>query len=145
MNCYGNEQMVSVRLFWKSEIGIELEAVCENLNKNYSVLQFVYGASEFSLTDNAIVHPATYDELSPSLVAETEDDFLVFLVTTKQYANNFFFQLRGIHVILSLYGWRYLTSLPFSHGLVCSILSIVSLLVELPKLVTSILRSIRSE
>jgi hypothetical protein len=119
-----------IRLFCDDTIGLDIESIANNLNKICQNIEFVPSQSECVLPDDVIQHPATYEKLSQDIKEEVSGDFLAVLITKKKYDNNYFFNTYDNQMILSLFGWEYLTTLPFNNGLVFFIANILALKVD---------------
>jgi hypothetical protein len=74
-----------------------------------------------------ITNPETFKNLLRKFEAIKNNYDHIFHFTLKQYDNNFFFQEYDSLVIMSFYGWEYLTDLPMSNGVLYFIINYLTL------------------
>jgi len=122
--------MSHIRLFQDTTLNIDLESIANHLNSLCKHVTFSVGTSKFNITEKYISSPDVYNKLSPGLKKETQNDFLAFFVTRKQYNNNFFFESYGNLVVLSLFAWEHLTKLPEGNGLIYFIADFLALEID---------------
>src|SRR5690348_15094427 len=117
---------MNIRLYKDESLQINLDAVASGVTTaSESVLNVQLGVEEFTVAGNIVLHPNSYDELSPRLRKEAKTSDLSLLFTKKRYDNNYFFHSSENLTIISLYAWEQLTSLPIENGAVYFILSLV--------------------
>lgn len=118
---------MKIVLYAEKKMKVDLEIIASNLNKICNKVTFIVGKSEFKISSRFISHPTTYENLSSSIIKETEKFDYAFMFTEKQYDNNYFFQTSGKKVIISFYGWHYLTTLSKNNGVVYFIADLMAL------------------
>jgi hypothetical protein len=114
-----------LRLFRDETIALRLDEIVANLGRLVPSFTFLMGKSRFSVPGPYVTTPQTHKHLNAQVVAESEGDDEVFLFTEKPYDNNYFWDVEGKHVIVSLFGWDHLTALPRNNGavyFVCALL-----------------------
>jgi hypothetical protein len=110
--------MKTITLFAEKDVPVKLDLLVENLNRLCKHVQFRKGKTAVRLPKKRIRHPDAYKQLPTSLGKETKNDFMTVVYTLKQYHNNYFFESHGNQVILSFFGWEYLTNLSINNGAV---------------------------
>jgi len=110
---------MKIRIFSDGTAKINVAAIIENLVRVAPSFTWVDGKSPFRVKEEYIEFPGTYDGLSARLKAEIKGDDWAFLFTEKPYDNNYFWESgENKAVIVSLYGWEHLTTLPRNNGAV---------------------------
>lgn len=117
-----------ITLYCEKGTPVNLENLVFHLNSRCRTIQFRVGRTPFKPTKSQIQFPQSYKELPGPLLKETRKDYLAIFITQRPYYNNHFFEYyNGCNrVIVSAYGWKYLTSLSMNNGVVfflCWILS----------------------
>jgi hypothetical protein len=70
------------------------------------------------ISEKLIRTPSTHNKYLKNIKALLEEDDYIILVTDKQYDNNYFYDSAKGLIILSLYAWKYLTTLSKENGLI---------------------------
>jgi hypothetical protein len=109
---------VTIRLYRDETIALNLDEIVRNLNRLAPRWSFVLGKARFSVTDEVIAVPDTYQALDHRISDESADDEEVILFTEKPYDNNYFWEPDGNKAIVSLFAWDHLTTLPRNNGAV---------------------------
>jgi len=109
---------MNVLLYADEGFELDLRSLVNALNRRTSFVSFGVGTAKYNSGGEAIARPESYDALPQDLLDEAEDSLRTFLFTNTPYGNNYFFQSSGNIVIVSFYGWEYLTRLPLSNGAV---------------------------
>lgn len=103
---------MKVRLYRDDTTTLSLDAIAGNLNRLAPSFSFSVGKAKFAIPGFFVVSPDTYGSLNPRIDKESALDDEVILFTEKPYDNNYFWESEGNKVILSLFAWDQLTSLP---------------------------------
>lgn len=110
---------MQIRVFADETANVDLATIVENLNCITPSLHWVTGAARFKVAEDYIEYPRTYKAFTAKLKREIQADDMAVLFTEKPYDNNYFWESgdnKG--VIVSLYGWEHLTTLPRNNGAV---------------------------
>lgn len=117
---------MKIRLFADATIDIDLpniQAAFVNISPS---LTWALGKAKVKLAGDYVEYPKTYEALPKPLVAESVADDFVFIFTEKPYDNNYFWESgREKAIIVSLFGWDYLTALPRNNGAVYFIVALI--------------------
>ncbi len=84
------------------------------LNSWCSSFHFSWGKASVTLPEPIVPDK---NPLSGPILDETKECYLAFIFTKKNYYNNYFFDPRDHRIIVSFYGWNYLTSLPIVNAI----------------------------
>ncbi len=126
----GVQKVKTITLFKEHDVPVDMEAIVGNLNAICKTDTFKKGKSRFSVKSDVVQYPASYRNLSSTIRREAKNDLFSFLMTNKQYYNNYFFESHGNLAILSFYGWDYLTKLSRNNGLVLFIADFLALEID---------------
>jgi len=88
--------------------------ITELLNSLGNSFNFSWGKASIDLPEPIV---ADDNPLSAPVLDETKNCYLAFIFTNKKYKNNYFFDPLDHRIIVSFYGWRYLTSLPIVNAI----------------------------
>jgi hypothetical protein len=115
----------NIRVYRDNVCDLAINEIIDNLSRRFTGLNFIEGASNFVLTDSTSCTLMNHKELEHAIDRETAGDDIVFLFTEKPYSSNLFWQIFGRKVIISFFGWDYLTQLPRNNGAVYFICSMI--------------------
>jgi hypothetical protein len=113
-----NSKFMKIYLCKDSTVDLALSKVVEFLSSKCTFVEFEELSLSFQAPDSLVKHPKTHRKYLPHLSPELDDDDFIILATDIQYDNNYFYEEEDGLVILSFFGWEYLTSLPKENGLV---------------------------
>lgn len=117
-----------VTIFKDETINLDLDCIIDNLHRLALGIDVHIGFSHFAIENPPIITQGTYKKLPKAIDEETTDSNAVLLFTDLPYDNNYFWESTDINdkkIIVSLYGWDRLTTLPRNNGAVyftCSLL-----------------------
>jgi len=104
-------------------VAINLHLLVDFLNSTSSFFVFEQYKDEIIIDDSVIT-----DDTYSKLTIEADDDTNFFMIfTDKPYHNNYFFDPIGNIIIVSFYGWEYLTKLSKNNGAAYFVIDSVSL------------------
>jgi hypothetical protein len=120
---------MKIRVYADESISLDLPGIVAGLSSVSKSLTWSLGKTKFSIKGNHVEYPGSYADIPKKLIAETKGDQLVVFFTEKPYDNNYFFE-SGLsdQVIVSLYGWDHLTTIPRNNG---AVYFLIALLVRL--------------
>ncbi len=120
---------MKVRMYADESISLDLSGIAAGLSSISKSFSWHLGKSKFSIKGDHVEYPGSYSAIHSKLITETKGDRLAILFTEKPYDNNYFWE-SGLsdQVIVSLYGWDHLTTLPRNNG---AVYFVVALLVRL--------------
>lgn len=116
---------MKIRLFKDDTLELNLDALCQHLNRVAPALSFSLGKTRFAINEGEVQTPSTYSALDHRISKESSGDDRVILFTAKPYDNNYFWDSYDNKSIVSLFAWEHLTSLPRNNGaafLICALL-----------------------
>lgn len=117
---------MKVRLFSDETIDLNLPSIQVGLANTAPSTTWILGKAKVRLAGDYIEFPKTLKSLPKSVVAESVADDHVFIFTEKPYDNNYFWDSGSEKaVILSLFGWDHLTTLPRNNGVVYFIVALI--------------------
>jgi hypothetical protein len=116
---------ITIRVYRDNICNLAVNEIIDNLSKRFTGLNFIEGVSNFILTDSTSCTPMSHNELLHAIDRETKGDDIVFLFTEKPYSSNLFWEIYGRKIIISFYGWEYLTQLPRNNGAIYFICSMI--------------------
>ena len=117
---------MKIRLFSDETIDLNLPSIQVGLANTAPSATWALGKAKVRLAGDQIEFPKTYRSLPKSVVAESADDDHAFIFTEKPYDNNYFWDSGSEKiVILSLFGWDHLTTLPRNNGAVYFIVALI--------------------
>ena len=117
---------MKIRLFSDETIDLNLPSIQMGLTNTAPSTTWILGKAKVRLAGDYIEFPKTYKSLPKSVVAESVADDHVFIFTEKPYDNNYFWDSGSEKtVILSLFGWDHLTTLPRNNGVVYFIVALI--------------------
>lgn len=118
---------MNVRLYSDETIHVDLDCIAISLNEIAKKISFAKGKMPFSISGEYVSNPKTYKNISASVIKEIHKDQLALLFTEKPYDNNYFWDApAGNLIIVSLFEWDILTTLPRSNGIVYFIIAIIT-------------------
>ncbi|MBK7692336.1 MAG: toll/interleukin-1 receptor domain-containing protein [Bacteroidetes bacterium] len=101
-----------------STTSLKLSKVVKYLNSKCNYIKFEEIPIIVETNEEYVMFPKTHNKyLKQVKTKRSQNDFLIVL-TELQYDNNYFFEGETDLIILSFFGWKYLTSLPIENGLV---------------------------
>jgi hypothetical protein len=101
-----------------STIDLTISKVVNYLNSKCNYINFFELAHKIEATDKLVKFPETHKKYSRQITTKlSQNDFLI-VITEIQYDNNYFYEENDSLIILSFFGWKYLTSLTIENGLV---------------------------
>lgn len=110
---------MKLRVFSDNTVNIDVATIVENLKRVAPSITWVNGKTEFKVKEEFIEYPGTHERLAAKLKQEIKNDDLAILFTEKPYDNNHFWESGQYKaVVVSLYGWDLLTTLPRNNGAV---------------------------
>ena len=110
---------MKVRVYRDDTLALRLDEIVENLRRLAPLISFTVGTVPFSIPGAVVVCPDTYGKLDLRIQNESAGDDEVVLFTDKPYDNNYFWESDDHNkVIVSLFGWDHLTTLPRNNGAV---------------------------
>jgi len=110
---------MKIRLFSDDTTDINVAVIVDSLTRLAPSFTWAKGRSSFHITEDFVQYPKSYSKLSTGVRNEIEQDDLAVLFTEKPYDNNYFWDAGESNaVIVSLYGWDHLTTLPKNNGAV---------------------------
>ncbi len=110
---------MKIRIFADETITVDLSQLLAGLREVATSHSWAAGKSQFRVKKPPVAYPKTYESLSSQLRAEIDSDDVAFLFTEHPYDNNYFWDSgTDKAIIISLYGWEQLTSLPRANGIV---------------------------
>jgi hypothetical protein len=109
---------MKILLLRDNPISLDLQGVSDGINSLNTSIKCEVGKATFQIREPKIENPASYSRLPKALVDEAKPQDLAICCTSVPYDNNFFFDSPSQIIILSFFGWEYLTSLPLENGLV---------------------------
>lgn len=104
---------------------LKLPKLIKLLKSKCTSVQFAHLKPGYDAPDEYISCPATHHKYLKKLKPSLKEDEYILLLTEKQYDNNYFYEEESQLIIVSFFGWKYLTNLPAENGLVyfmCGIL-----------------------
>ncbi len=117
---------MKIKLYADSTIDIDLPNIQAALANTSPSITWTLGKTKVRLPGDYVEYPNTYKTLSKPLVAEAATDDFAFVFTEKPYDNNYFWDAgREKFIIVSLYGWDHLTTLPRNNGAVYFIVALI--------------------
>jgi len=117
---------MKIRLFADPTIDIDLPNIQVALANISPSITWTLGKTKVKLAGEYVENPKTYEALSMPLVAEAASDDFAFVFTEKPYDNNYFWDSdQEKFIIVSLYGWDHLTTLPRNNGAVYFIVALI--------------------
>lgn len=108
-----------------SKIKLNLSKAAKFLNAKCNFVEFEEMPISFQVTDELISFPGTHKKYLKHIKTKLQDDDYIILATERQYDDNFFYYEESGLIIISFFGWKYLTSLPKESGLVYFICGIL--------------------
>ena len=110
---------MKIRVFADETISVDLSRILAGLQEVAPSYFWAAGETTFRLKKPVVSYPKTYQSLDVKLRTEIERDDFAFLFTEHPYDNNYFWDSGADKaIIVSLYGWEQLTSLPRANGIV---------------------------
>ncbi|MGD0785394.1 MAG: toll/interleukin-1 receptor domain-containing protein [Sedimentisphaerales bacterium] len=118
---------MNIILYAEERFNANISVIADNLNKICKKVKFSIGKSTFKINSSVITSPGTYRNLDPKIKKESKRYSKAILLSDKQYDNNYFFESFGNMIIISFYGWDYLTTLSKNNGIVLFIADLIAL------------------
>lgn len=125
--------MKEIILYEDETLNLAIDAIVNNLNNICKTVSFKKGKSKLTINNAVSIQPDAYTILPQSVKDETKSCFQAIMFTKKQYYNNYFFESCGNQVIISFFGWNYLTNLSQNNGAVHFIANIIALYIDASK------------
>ena len=121
-----------VRVFKEDDVEIDLETIIKKLNSLSNTIKFKVGKKKFSIDEKEIKVENDYSmlALSNKILNESKNDYKTIFITNKKDENNYFFRRINNEynkTILSLHGWKNLTSYSKNTGVFYFIVNILLL------------------
>lgn len=117
---------MKIRLFADQTIDLSLPDIKMGLANSSPSITWTLGKSKVKMAGDHIEFPKTYKSLPKSIVSESTDDDFSFIFTEKPYDNNYFWDSGHEKIIIvSLFGWDHLTTLPRNNGAVYFIVALI--------------------
>lgn len=112
-------------VFQDSTVKINVSQVIKGINRRVSFLNISSGKGKLQINADEVSSPSTHNVIRKQLTKDTKKADILILFTNKKYDNNYFWEADGNIIIVSLYGWKWLTKLSRNNGaayLICDIL-----------------------
>lgn len=117
---------MKIRIFADDTIDLDLPSIQLGLANTAPSITWNLGKARVKFPGDYIEFPKTYKSLSRTVVTESAHDDHVYIFTEKPYDNNYFWDSGSEKVIiLSLFGWDHLTTLPRNNGTVYFIIALL--------------------
>lgn len=127
MTSFLRGSQMKLRVFSDSTAAVDTASIVENLNRVAPSFTWLRGESLFDIKNEYVESPDTYKLFSSELKREIAGSDLSILFTEKPYDNNYFFESTDRRsVIVSMYGWEHLTTLPKNNGAVYFIAALLT-------------------
>jgi hypothetical protein len=107
---------MKILLAFDEKIIIDKEKLTKLVQEKTTFLEFELCIEGFTLPEGLITTPETFKFVFRQFEAVKNNYQKIFCFTLKQYIDNFFFHEYDSLVIMSFFGWEYLTDLPMSNG-----------------------------
>ena len=108
---------MKIRLYADETASVDTADIVAGLSARSPSITWALGSARFHTRETYISNPKTYQSFSKALKKETQNDDFAFLFTEKPYDNNYFWDAPWHkEIVLSLFGWEHLTSLPRNNG-----------------------------
>lgn len=115
---------------WKDrEIPIDISGIARELEQLTRHIEFAAPGEDLTLA-TPIKWPNSYESLPEAFLDHVQDDYMALIFTERPYDNNYFFQGWRNLVVVSLFGWDFLTNLSKSNGIVLFIAELLELDVD---------------
>jgi hypothetical protein len=122
---------MKILLVFDDKFPVDTTKLIHLLQQKSKFIKFDLYESKFSLTSGLVSKPKTFTSAINKIKSVVKLYDRVFCFTAKQYEDNYFFNEHNGLTIISLYGWNYLTDLPFSNGVVYFIIDLLALQIDL--------------
>jgi hypothetical protein len=116
----------TVLLATDGRINIQVDALAKALNLVCKHIKFASRAEPIDLGKGPVSDPATYKRIAGVTTPLLDEHSLVLIATDVPYDNNYFWDSDGNVVVVSYWGWEFLTNLPKANGLVGFVDSILA-------------------
>lgn len=101
-----------------STIDLNISRAVKFLNSKCNFARFEELSLSYQAPDELISHPDTHKKYKKHIKQKPGDKEYIIVATEIQYDDNYFYNEEEGLIILSFFGWQYLTSLPKENGLV---------------------------